>query len=380
MKFFNKELQPKFIVLMVALIVFAIFLMYVKNELHDPSYQSLFHQQKQQEKDLVSSDNYNSNNCNLISSLSFQSTNEQETRNGVGKTLMRYWTIEFPEGDKVYWNHFDGSQAGTYACKNNVLQIVVKDRFGSSRSTTAIFDNVTGVLILDGVEYKRDEIKTTSQDEFWFLRRKEGKLQSININTGAVTDWLTYPGQGPNSDNIILMPRGNITAYFNRIGDGFWSLVMYDLHQKKEYEIAEGVRCLDGPCPLADQSIAVGDLSLDGKYLSFYEKGKSYLFDTKTKQKFLIDDYRLVYWQQQHSTIVDLTKLTAGKVIGNAVFPNYEKMNPLYFVNDSKLLLNHEYINNSTGSKLVTIDLATDEKKIILEDVSDILFLLGPKE
>lgn len=228
----------------------------------------------------------------------------------------------------------------------------------------------------------------SKEKDFWILSANEGKLQSINISTGVVTDWLKYPNQGTNSDNFIDSPEGNFVVY-RKAGENGWSsssIILYDLSKKTEQTVATGAPCMDGPCDL-QKAVFIGSLSRDGKYFTYFEKGKNYILDTGSMQKFLITNMAIMSREKPGSLKVNLSDLTEGKLVGQTTFPAKHNANLVYAVNSGSILsLEHipatpgaKYPQNFGGARLVEKNQKTGERKVIFEDKLNRFFLLGPK-
>ena len=85
----------------------------------------------------------NADECNLISNSAFRSINKYEVGLGPNGPAMGYWSIQFQKGVTLsdygeptfQWSHSDFHESGSYACKNNVLQVKFLNR-----SITAYYD------------------------------------------------------------------------------------------------------------------------------------------------------------------------------------------------------------------------------------------------
>lgn len=241
--------------------------------------------------------------------------------------------------------------------------------------------------ILNSIKIKPPE---TAKRDFWIIAFS--KLKTINIDTGVVTDWLTYPGQGPNSDGIILSPQGNSVVYYGRSGEEH-SIILYDLNKKTEKVIATGIHCTDGPCVEKDEDlkkiIGIGGLSEDGKYLSFYDDGKSYLLDTQSFRRFVVDNLTTNTWTQPVPQTINLASITGLELSGSVIFPSHFYDVFQSYLVGSQMLLSYEHIDAKPdakgmeafgGARLVLTNKTTGERKVILEDKLNRFFLLGPKD
>ena len=99
--------------------------------------------------------NEETDNCGLDNVSSFTSVDLQELGEGPdGSINMGFWSLTFENGT-FSWMHSDYGENGTYSCDNGIIQAQIS--YGGEmtpvRLITAAYDEISGILTWEGVDY-----------------------------------------------------------------------------------------------------------------------------------------------------------------------------------------------------------------------------------